>query len=440
MDLQQFKNIHFIGIGGIGISALARMFLLAGKTVSGSDRNLNEPASELSKHGAKIFIGHQADNLPGACDLVIYTIAVGEDNPERQEARRRGLPLFSYPEALGWLSANKRTIAISGTHGKTTTTAMVAEIALAAGLDPTVIVGSFLLRGNSAQEKTNFIAGRGEWLIVEACEYRRSFLNLSPEILLITNIDQDHLDYYRDLADIQQAFGELVAKVPPNGVLICDCQDPHLSAVIAQARCQVIDYRHSDKTQLKLRLPGEHNRLNAQGALAVASWLKVTDDLSQSALNNFRGTWRRFEYLGNYRQACPVIDDYAHHPAEIRATINSAREFIKREKLSGKLTVVFQPHLFSRTKSFLPEFAQALSLADEIIVTDIYPARELPDPSISSAMVVERVKSLIQAPQEAIYLGDKEQVKSCLAERDEPAMIVVMGAGDIRQVAEKLLD
>ena len=230
--LKQARLAYFIGIGGIGLSAIARMFLAGGKSVSGSDRSPSLVTTELEKLGAKIFIGHQAENLPADCDLVIYTNAVLADNPELLEAKRRGITTISYPEALGQISADKFTIAIAGTHGKTTTTAMTSDVLLAGGLDPTVIVGSFLKSG------TNFIAGQSEYLVVEADEYMRAFLNLSPKILAINNIDRDHLDYYQDLADIQNAFGDLVAKIPAAGWLICNPNDTHLLPVIKRAKCR----------------------------------------------------------------------------------------------------------------------------------------------------------------------------------------------------------
>src|SRR3989338_6845532 len=265
MDFSKIKTVHFIGIGGIGTSAIARMFLLEGKSVSGSDMAESEVTEGLKEAGATIIIGEDAKNVPSNCDLVIYTIAIPKEHAELVEAKKRKIPILSYPEALGVISKDKYTIAITGTHGKTTTTAMVANILMDAGLDPTVIIGSFLLdtpvdircpqncghlMSTTTTNRTNFVAGKSKYFVVEGCEYCRSFLNLSPHILVITNIDADHLDYYKDLDDIKGAFAELVAKLPSDGVLINDFSKISLPS------------------GFKLKIPGRHNISNATAALA----------------------------------------------------------------------------------------------------------------------------------------------------------------------------
>ena len=246
--LAESKNIHFIGIGGIGISAIARMFLLEGKKVSGSDMSDSKAVKELEKFGAKIHIGHFAENIPKDTDLVIYTIAIDKNNPELKEAIKRNIKILTYPESLKEVSKNKYTIAVSGTHGKTTTTAMIAKIMIDAGLDPTVIVGSFL-KGH----ESNFIAGKSKYFVVEACEYRRSFLNIKPTIALITNIDNDHLDYYKDIKDIQNAFGEFILEVDKNNYVVADINNKAVSPVLKGIKANIINSKDFFEKDLKLK-------------------------------------------------------------------------------------------------------------------------------------------------------------------------------------------
>lgn len=421
--ITQARQIHFIGIGGIGISALARLALEAGKIVTGSDQSGSLITAELERLGAKIFVGHRAEQVTPKTDLVIYTIAVSDHNPELERARELGLTIISYPQALGLVSADKYTIAVSGTHGKTTTTAMIAQILLAAGLDPTVIVGS-LLTDLSTSRRTNFIQGKSDYLVVEACEYRRSFLNLSPKILVITNIDNDHLDYFKDWADIESAFAELAGKLPPDGALICDQKNEHLSLALAASQARVIDYALVSSAQFNLLVPGEHNVWNAQAALAVATVLKISPTIALGALNKFSGTWRRFEYKGKSSRGAAIYDDYGHHPTEIRATLKVARE-----RCRGKLWVIFQPHLYSRTKLLFNDFADSFHDADEVIVTDIYAAREPIDPTVSAEILATAINR--QGPT-ARYLGDFKLIREELNRVAGPEdLILTLGAGDI---------
>lgn len=426
------KRAYFIGIGGIGVSALARKYLSEGWEVAGSDRAGSRITAELEKLGAKVYLEQKSENISGNLDLVIYTIAVSLDQAELARARELGLKVLSYPEALGELSRSHFTIAVSGTHGKTTTTAMLAQIALAAGLEPTVIVGS-LLHNN----QTNFIAGASDLLIVEACEYRRSFLNLSPRILIITNIEADHLDYYRDLADIQTAFGELASKLPSDGALICDKTDANLQSVVKIAEkvgCKIIDYKKI-KTDFELKVPGAHNIKNAQAALAVASELHLLYHIVLESLENFAGTWRRFEYKGEMEKSkAKVYDDYAHHPSEIRATLSGARELAGE----NKIWAVFQPHLYSRTKQLFTEFSESFANADEVILADIYAAREIADPETSSARLAQASKNRSGEP--AKYFASFSEIADYLKQNVKSGdLVITMGAGDIGQVAELLL-
>jgi UDP-N-acetylmuramate--alanine ligase len=409
--LKNAKKIHFIGIGGIGISAIARMLLLEGKNVSGSDRDDTKVTEELRKAGATIFIGTKKEYVPVDCDLIVYTVAIPADNPELVEAKERGLRILTYPETLNIISKEKYTIAVSGTHGKTTVTAMVAKVMIDAGLDPTVIVGSLLNcpapsesfspfngvpnhsenvlmnRGKEEKFESNFVMGKSKYLVVEADEYKKSFHNLEPSILVINNLDLDHLDFYKDLADIQDSFLHLAKKLPADGFLICNTKLPNLQPVIAGVRCKVIDYSEFEMKE-KLLVPGEHNRQNAKTALAVAKVLGVDLKKAELSLAQFSGTWRRFEYKGKTSYGALVYDDYAHNPQKVRAALQGARELYPDKKI----TVVFQPHLFSRTKLLLNEFAGAFTDADEVILAPIFPARELFDASISSEILAEKIK------------------------------------------------
>ena len=428
--LSAIKRVHFVGIGGIGVSAIARMFLEEGKTVSGSDRARSRITDELAARGAQIYFTHEATNVAPEVDLVVYTIAVPTDNPELVEARRRELPIISYPQLLGQISATKSTVAVAGTHGKTTTTGMLAKIFLDAERDPTVIIGSLLL-----DLESNFVAGQGNDFIVEACEYRRSFLNLLPRIAVITNIDADHLDYYRDLAEIQTAFAEFAAKIPADGFLICDPAHPNLTPVLAGLNCQIIDYTKESLEGLTLQMPGQHNRQNAQAALAAARAAGLDGDQARQSLATFRGTWRRFELKGTLASGALLYDDYAHHPSEIVATLQGARERFPGKKL----LVIFQPHLYSRTREHLAEFAAVLATADEVWLLPIYAAREVPDSAISSERLAQAINDQA-AGRAAVYPDFSQLAEALLARRvGEETVVISMGAGDISELPALLL-
>jgi UDP-N-acetylmuramate--alanine ligase len=443
IDFSKIKSVHFIGIGGIGTSAVALMFLFDGKKVSGSDMAESEVTNMLRKLGVDIKVepfSQSRFNLEGI-DLVIYTIAIPKDHPELLEAKKRGIPVLSYPEALGVISKDKYTIAITGTHGKTTTTAMIAKILMDAGLDPTVILGSFLLdvpRGSTSNrergrtsEKTNFVAGKSKYLVVEGCEYCRSFLNLHPTILVITNIDADHLDYYRDMEDIVSAFVELSHKLPKDGFLIIDSHAQNVQAVVKQSKVQNGDFAALKLPNgFKLHIPGAHNLLNAKAAWGVAKILGIPDEQTLRSLEEFRGTWRRFEYRGKAKNGALVYDDYGHHPTEITATLVGTRELFPTQKT----VVVFQPHLYSRTKQHLAGFGAAFKEASSVILLPIYPAREKDPGDITSQMVVDEIKKngkdayVVQTFDEAAALAQK----LCGA----GDIILTLGAGETNKVAD----
>lgn len=423
IDLKNIKSVHFVGIGGIGISAIARMMLLDGKRVTGSDNGSSPVTDELEKMGAEISIGHNADNIKSDVDLVAYTIAVSPSNPELLRAREMGIPTMSYPEILNEVSKNYFTIAVSGTHGKTTTTAMLAKILIDAGLDPTVIVGSLLHQG-----KTNFIAGKSKILVLEADEYRRTFLQITPRMVVINNIDLDHLDYYKDMADIQSAFRSFAEKLGSEDYLICNTEGENLTEVYTGLNCKILNYKDIDTP--KIGVPGEHNRDNARAAIAASVALGVDEVVARKALETFNGTWRRLEKKGRTLGGALVYDDYAHNPGKLKGAISALRELYPDKKI----TVVFMPHLYSRTKMLLKELAEALALADKVFVTDIYAAREVFDPTIHA-------KNLVDEVHNAEYLADEhkliEELKQSLGESD---VVVTIGAGDIYKLGEKILD
>ena len=284
MNILNKNNYHFIGVGGIGVSAIARMLFLQNKKVSGSDIASSEITDDIKKLGINVFIGQKAENINSDVEVVIYTVAIKDNNPELLETRKKGITCVSYPEALGELSKDMFTIAISGAHGKTTTTAMIGHILKEVEMDPTVIVGSKILGQNS-----NFLAGKSKYLVAEACEYKRSFLNLHPNILVITNIEADHLDYYKDIEDIKSAFSEIAEKVPDGGFIITDKENKNIKDSTAKSKAKVLDYKEI-KTDFNLRVFGEHNILNARAALKVTEVLGISKEKAIEALKSFKGT------------------------------------------------------------------------------------------------------------------------------------------------------
>lgn len=433
LNLKKIKKVHFIGIGGIGISAIARMMLKRGKAISGSDRSRSIITDELKKLGARIFIGQKALQVPKGADLVIYTIAIPANNPELARAKSLSIPLMTYPQALGAISRDHFTIAVSGTHGKTTTTAMIGGIFRDAKKDPTVIVGSLM-----GKARSNLVAGRGRYFIVEACEYKRSFLNLEPKIIVITNIDNDHLDYYKNIGGIQKAFSEFVSKLSKDDYLVTDEKNPAIIQVVKKARCRVADFKKESVKGLTLLVPGKHNVLNAQAALAVAKIAGISRACALKSLASFKGTWRRFEFKGKTKSGALVYDDYGHHPTEIKATLAAAREFMRKTKDGPKkLVVVFQPHLYSRTRLLFKGFADSFGQADETVFVPIYAAREIDDKTVSSAMLAQAVKR--RGVRARSVEGFKEAEKLLSEFTGKEYLILTMGAGDVHKIGEALV-
>ncbi len=430
LDISKIKKVFFVGIGGIGISAIARMILVEGKEVYGSDMSEGEITHELTELGAHITVGQSFDLIPTDTDLIVYTIAIKHYDPALMEKIfESGIPAKSYPEMLHIVTAGKYTIAVSGTHGKTTTTAMIAKILIEAKKDPSVIVGSLI-----KEYKSNFIVGKSEYFVVEACEYERSFLNIEPKVLVITNIDEDHLDYYKDLADIEHAFTEMA--IQTGSAVVCDPNNPSVQRVIKDLKIEIIDWtKYLDKVP-HLLVPGVHNRKDAAAALAVAEYIGIDSVSASDAISKFSGTWRRLENKGKTQDDTIVYDDYAHNPTEIRASLEGLRElYAKGEK---KITILFQPHLYSRTKALFDEFTTAFNEADAVYFLPIYFAREAPDPTVSSEILADAVaKNVPGAKAFASFEEAEEFFKNAgLGEND---VFVTMGAGEAYKIGDVLL-
>ena len=454
IDFNQPCHIHFIGIGGISMSGLAEILLEEGFTVSGSDNKESALTDHLSQNGATVFYGQKASNIIDGIDLVVYTAAIHEDNEEFAEAKRQNLPMLSRAELLGQLMTNYKTpVAISGTHGKTTTTSMLSHIALAADLDPTISVGGIL-----KAIEGNIRVGGPDLFITEACEYTNSFLHFFPKIGIILNVDADHLDFFKDLDDIRNSFHLFAKLLPENGTLVINGDIDKIEEITSDLSCRVItfgkeaslDYSAANITyneqgnasfdvvkngqnvaHLALAVGGEHNVYNALAAIAVADILGVPAETIQTGLASFHGTDRRFEYKGEVG-GVTIIDDYAHHPTEIRATLTAAKNYPHK-----RLVLAFQPHTYSRTKAFLDDFADVLSMADVVVLADIYAAREKNTYGISSRDILAKLK---EKGTECYYFPSFEEIEKFLLKNCiNGDLLITMGAGDIVRVGEKLL-
>lgn len=427
MNIETVKKVFMVGIGGSGMSALAQLLHAQGKEVSGSDANLSVQTEKFHERGIIVHVGHDSAHLLPDTELVIFSQAIPRENPELIKAEALGIPTVSYAVALGEVSRGKKTIAIAGTHGKTTTTALVTTVFKEAGYNPTAVIGGIL-----KSEGSNFVRGQGEYLIVEADEYKKSFLFLAPLALVITNIDLDHLDFYKGLADIQNAFREFAEKVPPHGVIVCNPRDPHVSPILSGIQAQIVDYTEIEIGADELTLPGEHNRNNARAALAVAQFFGLDEKSVRESLGQFKGTGRRFDFIGMTQGGAHIYDDYAHNPPKVRAALAGLREKFPLKRI----TAIFQPHLYSRTKEFLDQFAASFENADFVIVTDIYAARESDDGSIHGKDLVEKI------PKEKtpLYISSFAEISSHISsEAGENDVVVTIGAGDIYKVAESVI-
>jgi len=446
------KHIHLVGIGGIGMSGIAEILLQSGYKVSGSDQQLTEITARLERLGATVYQGHSPQNPEGA-DVVVYSSAVKADNPELEFARERGIPLVSRAEMLAELMRTRLGVAVAGTHGKTTTTAMIGSVMSEGGYDPTIIVGGVVKKLG-----TNAILGRGDFLVTEADEFDRSFLKLTPVIGVITSLEAEHLDCYKDLEELKSAFVEFANKVPFYGWVILCWDEGSIRDIAPKIQKRIITYGLSPSADLqaqninfyqnrsgfevifkgrklgglRLQLPGVHNVKNSLAAVALGMELDISFPKIKGALEGFEGVLRRFEIKADI-DGIMVVDDYAHHPTEIEATLNGARKGWDR-----RIVAVFQPHLYTRTRDFHREFGRALLNTDALIVADVYPAREEPIPGVTGELIAQAARDL--GHREVYYLPDKRKIAGFLLDLVKPGdMVITMGAGDIWQVGEEFI-
>ena len=454
IDFNKPLHIHFIGIGGISMSGLAEILLKEDFKISGSDAKPSDLVTHLESLGAKVYIGQRASNITDDIELVIYTAAIHPDNPEFACAKEKQIPMLTRAELLGQIMRNYETpIAVSGTHGKTTTTSMISHILLEADADPTISVGGILpaIHGNIR-------VGESETFVTEACEYTNSFLSFFPKISIILNIDADHLDFFKDIDDIRHSFRLFAERLPKDGTLIINQDIPNVAEITKDLPCEIISYaleRDADYTaaniefdgtahasfdcmekgtllgHFSLSVPGIHNVSNALSAIALGRKLGLSLESIQKGLLHFGGTDRRFQYKGKVGDVT-VIDDYAHHPTEIAATLRTAKNYPHKT-----IWCVFQPHTYTRTKALMDEFAQALSLADKVVLADIYAARETDTLGISSKDLQEKISLL---GTDAHYFSTFDEIEDFLLENCVPQdLLITMGAGDVYKIGEHLL-
>ncbi len=422
-------NIYCSGIGGIGLSAYAALMRSQGHTVSGSDRAQSEILDDLRSQGIPVTLMQDGSAIPESCGLFVYTEALAIDHPERSEAQKRGIRSISYFTALGEISKSHNVIAVSGTHGKSSTTGMLANILIDAGKDPTVIVGTKL----PDLDGRNWRAGASDLFVLEACEYRRSFHALSPDTIVITTVDGDHYDYYASLDDYHRAFTEFVQQLPVNGSVVVHGEDDDALRIVESASRVVID---ADRLPLpELSVPGLHMRQNAQLALAAAEHLGVERAIALQSLRAYRGAWRRMELIGMF-QDIPVIDDYGHHPREIAATLQATEEKYPKHRI----VCVFQPHTHDRTLKLYEEFTQAFSQADIVIIPGIYDAR--PDRDAAAVDLHAFVSDIAKGSQTECRDGVSLEVTEKLLREEilrSGDVLLVMGAGDVTGLARKIV-
>jgi UDP-N-acetylmuramate--alanine ligase len=443
------QHVHFIGIGGIGMSGIAEILLNLGHRVSGSDMKRSAITDRLSALGATIMEGHAAGNVAGA-DVVVTTSALSQDNPEVQAAHRQGIPVIQRAEMLAELMRLKYGVAIAGMHGKTTTTSMIASVLAAGGLDPTVVVGGRVeAMGSSAR------LGRSEYLVAEADESDRSFLKLSPILAVVTNIDREHMDCYRDMEDVERAFLEFMDRVPFYGATVACLDDERLAALLPRARRRVLTYGMADAADFRLEtlsssgtesnfqvrwqgnllgpftlsVPGMHNLRNATAAVAIGTQLGLTPEKIAEGLAAFRGVERRFQRKGEVRGVA-VVDDYGHHPTEIQATLEAARRCGHR-----RILVLFQPHRYTRTRDLLAEFRHCFDAADAVWITDIYPASEAPIAGVDAHLLVRAIDRT-QVVHAESFAAAAEQIARVAEPGD---LVMTMGAGNVHQAGAIIL-
>lgn len=455
LDFNTPANLHFTGIGGISMSALAEIMISRGFTVTGSDSHESKITDHLESLGAKIFYNQVAGNISSDIDVLIYTAAIKQDNPELVKAKELGIPLLTRAEFLGQIMLNyPMAIGVSGTHGKTTTTSMLSQIMLEGNTDPTILVGGIMpaIHGNTR-------VGHSDKLITEACEYTNSFLSFKPNMAIILNVAADHLDFFKDLDDIRHSFRKFAELVPDDGFLVINSDIDNLEYFTDGLKCKVItvgsdpaksDYSaaniefdqfakgsydlvvNGEKSfHVALNVTGEHNIYNSLAAIAAAHAMGISDENIKAGITQYGGTDRRFQYKGKVGDVT-IIDDYAHHPDEITATIKTAKHYPHK-----KMWVVFQPHTYSRTKSLLPEFGKALKEADAVVLADIYAAREKDTLGVSSLDVKKEIEKY---GTEVHYYPSFSEIENFLLESCSPGdLLITMGAGDVVKIGEHLL-
>jgi UDP-N-acetylmuramate--alanine ligase len=454
---EDIKKVHLIGVGGIGMSALAKLFHAKGAVVSGSDLNASSLTDELIARGMKIFIGHDASQLSEDVDLVIYSSAIPETNPERVAAKEQQIRELTYAEFLGELSKGYSTIAVAGTHGKSSTTAMLSLILEEAGYDPTVIVGSRI----PSFKDGNLRIGSGRFFVVEACEYKANLLHLSPEMVVLTNVDEDHLDFYKDIDHIRATFQEFVDKLKGKGMVVWNADDEESKKLeIARGvtfgfgehaeyratkrvtgsgvqRAQVMRQEAQDQQlgEMELGVPGAYNMSNALAATAAAMELGVPFETCAKVLKQFVGIWRRFEKLGQW-QGATVYSDYGHHPTEVAAVIKASKEFFTDQRV----VLCYQPHQHARTIALMDELVDALKDADTLVLTEIYEvAGRTEDTRVSSADLMEKIKQ-VRPECQVVFAKDLPNTKLLLAQIvKEGDVLIMQGAGSIDDLARELV-
>lgn len=448
----KIQRIHFVGIGGIGMSGIAEVLLTLGYKVSGSDLKESPVTERLRGLGATIYIGHRAENVAGA-EVVVTSSAISRDNPEVAAAHSASIALIQRAEMLAELMRLKYGIAVAGMHGKTTTTSMVASVLAAGGLDPTVVVG-----GRVDAMGSNARLGKSQYLVAEADESDRSFLKLSPIIAVVTNLDREHMDIYRDMADVEQTFVDFLDRLPFYGMAVVCGDDERVRSLIPRmARRAVtygersgndfrlemmprgqgfsrfsVAYKNASLGEFQLFVPGMHNVLNATAAIAVGVGLDIPADQIRAGLEHFRGVDRRFQVKGK-AAGVTVVDDYGHHPTEIRATLAAAKQYGCK-----RLHVIFQPHRFTRTRDLMDEFASAFGDADILQVLDIYPASEAPIPGITAQALVERMGG--KGCKATLAASFAEAVSRCAAQAEPDDLVITLGAGSVSQVGPLVLE
>jgi len=457
IDFNSVHHVHCIGIGGIGLSAIAEILLHKGISVSGSDSKESEITDRLIEKGAVVYLGHREKNIKDA-DLIIYSAAVPPNNPELRAAKAEGIQVVTRAEALGELMRHsKNSIAVAGAHGKTTATSMISLMLRNAGKEPTILIG-----GNLTEIGGNVAVGDPDYFITEACEYMDSFLSLCPKYAVILNIDSDHLDYFKDIDHIVRSFETFANLVPDDGAVFAYDANPFVSSILKGLTRKCITFGFHEKCNyradniefdregfpafsiakdgkplfnVRLHIPGEHNIANALAAVACATTMELDPDVIVKTLQDFNGTQRRFDIQGTTTRGVRIVDDYAHHPAEISATIKAARN-VPHEKM----WVIFQPHTYTRTLALHDDFAEALDLADKVVLAEIYAAREKNTHNVSSKSILAKMKEK-NPGKEAWYIESTDEIADFVLAYAKPGdLVITMGAGDIYEAGEAILE